>query len=112
MEEPEDENYNAIFAELSQQLDSSSTPIQPALPTNSGTSLLLPNQAPQLPESSLPPAKKKRPFATVRNDKEVEEAKTACTPAKTQQDTKYCLGLWQAWTEYRESENGDSIGRS
>ncbi len=65
---------------------------------------------PSHPISSSPPAKKSRLFAPIRTDKDVEEARASSVPKKTLEDTKYCLGLFQTWTEYRNSENGDNIG--
>ena len=64
---------------------------------------------PPAPLSRAQPHSKKRIFAKVKTDEEIEQARAKAVPMKTQQDTKYCLGLWEAWTSYRESVNGDSI---
>ncbi len=98
----EDDVYSPLFAALSQQLDSSS-PTEPALPT-------FVECEPSHPISSSPPAKKRRLFAPIWTDKDVKEARASSVPKKTLEDTKYCLGLFQTWTEYRNSENGDNIG--
>ena len=48
-------------------------------------------------------------FAPPKSDKEVEQARDSGKPTKTKQDTKYCVGLWEAWVEHRAQVNGDSI---
>ena len=57
-----------------------------------------------------PPSKKSRLFAPIKSDQEVEAARSTGIPAKTIQDTKYCMGVWEAWVKYRQTENGDTIG--
>ena len=42
-------------------------------------------------------------FATPKNDEEVEMARKARIPKKTQADTRYCLDMWSKWTRYRNS---------
>lgn len=53
--------------------------------------------------------KSKRCFAPVKTDKEIEDARAGGVPAKTMADTRYCVGLWDAWREYRATKNGDKI---
>ena len=114
--------YDKIILELSQQLDSSSTPLaessypSPAQPQpHSVKPQLTSKQTPvsKLQAPSINPSsssvKKKRVFAPVKNDQEVEQARAAGIPAKTLQDTKYCIGIWEVWTDYRLCENGDEI---
>lgn len=70
-----------------------------------------------LPASSNPvqfsgnsvPKPSKRPFSTIKTDREIELARSAAIPKTTQNDTKYCVNLWDAWVRYRLEENGDSI---
>ena len=57
---------------------------------------------------SLPPAIK-QPFAAMKSDDEIKQARVSGIPLKTQADTKYCIGLWEAWTAHRMAENGDAI---
>ena len=40
-------------------------------------------------------------FAFPKTEKEVVEAKKASVPKKTQQDTNYCVRLWNQWKQYR-----------
>ena len=57
-----------------------------------------------------PPTKKKRIFAPLKSDKEVKNARTEGISPKTASDTKYCLGMWEAWVNYRKKENNNTIG--
>ena len=97
MELEDNDNFvDSLFLELSQQTNDycGSTP-----ESNSSTA------------STEPPAtKKKRLFAPIKTDKEVEESRTSGIPLKTVQDTKYCIGLWESWACFRADENGDTIG--
>ncbi len=105
-------DYDQLFSELSQQFEesstnpathSSSTPLLPE-PTSSTPLLIEPTSA-----SYTRPKEKKRMFAAVKTDKEVQLARATGIPQTTLRDTKYCIGLWEAWRKYRESENGDTI---
>ena len=40
-------------------------------------------------------------FAFPKTEKEVVKAKKASVPKKTQQDTNYCVRLWNQWKQYR-----------
>lgn len=60
--------------------------------------------------SSKAPSKKQRIFAPLKSDEDVIRARNEGTSKKTASDTRYCLSLWNAWVNYREKENGDSIG--
>ena len=55
------------------------------------------------------PKEKKRLFAAVKTDREVQLARATGIPETTLRDSKYCIGVWEAWRKYRESENGDTI---
>lgn len=50
-----------------------------------------------------------RPFATPLTDEEVEEKRRDNIPKKTQQDTEYCLRLWNEWRSYRQSKTSQNI---
>ena len=98
-----------------QELNPSSTSSLPPTKQTSTNSCNSTSLAPIQSSSSLPPTCKqnstKRTFAKVVTDQEVEEARAKGVPQKTQQDTKYCYGLWESWVEYRVQENGDNIGK-
>ena len=61
--------------------------------------------APQT-SSSLSASNNSRPFARVKTDTEIELARATGVPKKTQEDTKYCVNLWDAWTRYRLETTG------
>ena len=42
-------------------------------------------------------------FATPKSDEEVEKARRARIPKKTQADTRYCMEIWNKWSSYRNS---------
>ena len=50
-----------------------------------------------------------RPFAPVKTDAEIELARTQGIPKKMQDDTRYCVNLWDAWTRYRLETTGHTI---
>ena len=50
-----------------------------------------------------------RPFAPVKTDAEIQLARAQGIPKKTQEDTKYCVSLWDAWRRYRLETTGDAI---
>lgn len=64
--------------------------------------------APQT-SSSLSASSNSRPFAPVKTDTEIELARAKGVPKKTQEDTKYCVNLWDAWTRYRLETTGATI---
>ena len=106
--------YDYIFNELSQQIESSSSPLGLQESDNTFTStekcsteefsssVVIPQpekqpiSTPLHLDSNFPPklGKKLRPFSEVKSDKEVELAGASGIPQK---DTKYCIGLWDAW---------------
>ena len=47
-----------------------------------------------------------RRFAEPKTDVEIAAARAQGVPLKTRQDNKYCLGLWQAWRDHRNSTTG------
>ena len=40
----------------------------------------------------------------------LRHARTEGISPKTASDTKYCLGMWEAWVNYRKKENNNTIG--
>ena len=48
-------------------------------------------------------------FSAIKSEREVEVARTASVAPRTHNDTKYSVGLWESWHEWRQSENKDSI---
>ena len=44
-----------------------------------------------------------RRFAAPKSEKDVEQARKARIPRKTQTDTKYCVEIWKTWSIYRNS---------
>ena len=50
-----------------------------------------------------------RHFATPVSDHEVEEKRKHHIPPKTQEDTNYCLRIWEQWCKYRESKTSSTI---
>ena len=122
MEEEEvsgvEQEYTSLFLELSQQLQSSSTPeLSPAQASSLASSTLPQPSTSSIVSSIHFPVKnepsssstKSRQFAQIKTDEEIELARTSGIPSKTKQDTKYCIGLWEAWTSYRNKENEDEI---
>lgn len=121
----EDNNkYDDLFLELSQQdmcptshfpIPPSPTPIPSFLPVShnpqlqGSSSTLLPNIT-TVPTMSTNKAAK-RQFSAIKTDREIELARNAGVPKSTQTDTKYCVGLWEAWVDYRRSVNEDCIGQ-
>jgi len=45
----------------------------------------------------------------VKTDAEIQLARVQGIPKKTQEDTKYCVGLWDAWRRYRLETTADTI---
>ena len=82
-------------------LDHTSCCDSPASPT--------PAPAPPASSSDIRPAAIRRPFAPAKTDKEVKSARTQGIPKRTQDDTKYCVSLWNAWKSYRKETTGDII---
>ena len=50
-----------------------------------------------------------RPFATPKTQQEIADARVSAVPKKTQQDTEYCVRLWEEWCQHRRNNFGDSI---
>ena len=50
-----------------------------------------------------------RRFAAPKTEAEIVQARTKGVPLKTQKDTKYCVGVWESWREYRNSTTGAAI---
>ena len=51
----------------------------------------------------------KRAFAKPKTLDEIEQAKKSAIPVATMKDTKYCLGVWNEWRNYRLEVFGDDI---
>ena len=119
--------YDYIFNELSQQIESSSSPLglqeshtstEKCSTEEFSSSVVIPQpekqpiSTPLHLNSNFPPklGKKLRPFSEVKSDKEVELARASGIPQSTQKDTKYCIGLWDAWVSHRAEANGDTFG--
>ena len=113
--------YDEVFMSLCQQEEndrSSShlTELRTTLPIDVPA-----DSASKLPSISLSPSdcngslsatstkKKNRVFSTIKTDHEIEVARATSVPARTHKDTKYCLGLWESWKEWRQMENHDVI---
>ena len=108
------EKYERIQEEPPQPLSTVASPPLPAAavpplpdatlsmpPTT--TSVVAPHPFPLLtrPSSSR--------YAQPKTDKEIREARKNAIPSSTQQDTKYCIRLWEDWTEHRQSSTGATI---
>ena len=48
-------------------------------------------------------------FAQPKTDKEIVQARAEGVPVKTQQDTKYCVGLREEWREHRNQATAANI---
>ena len=58
---------------------------------------------PDLVEALLQPETPPRRFAPPTTDEQVEQAKQAAIPLKTQKDTTWCIKIWRDWAEQRSS---------
>ena len=72
------------------------------LPTES-----VPSPAPT--PSSIPGPCCSRPFAAPKTAEEIELARSKGVPCKTQQDTNYCIHLWNAWSVHHQATAGVRI---
>ena len=61
------------------------------------------------PEASSSSHGSKRRFTKPKSDEEVAQARATGVPLKTQQDTKYCVRLWEEWVDHRKSTTGKNI---
>ena len=61
------------------------------------------------PRLSVPPPAKVRAFASPKTGEEVEQARKNAMPKKTQDDTKYCVGIWNEWRQHKELYDGNII---
>ena len=57
-------------------------------------------ESPACSTSFIQPNKTNRVFSAVKSDREVEQARAAGVPQKTQKDTMYCMSVWEAWKEW------------
>ena len=48
-------------------------------------------------------------FATPKRAEEVMDARLKGIPKRTQQDTQYCLKLWEEWRQHRQGATGEII---
>lgn len=49
-----------------------------------------------------------RKFAEPKTDEEVSQARESAIPAKTRQDTEYCVRMWDQWASFRNGRPGTS----
>ena len=49
-----------------------------------------------------------RKFAEPKTDAEVSQARESAIPAKTRQDTAYCVRMWDEWASFRNGRPGTS----
>ena len=56
----------------------------------------------------LKPAPPSRRFALPKSDEQVELAKVASVPFKTQKDTKWCIQIWKEWSGQRSCSSNDA----
>ena len=48
-------------------------------------------------------------FAAPKTNKEIEEARRQGIPRRTQQDTQYCVRLWEEWRQHRNTVSEESV---
>ena len=78
--------------------------------TESHVDTVTPTSTPAASSSSLRgSACPKRCFAEPKSEEEIAEARAKRIPLKTQQDTKYCMRLWEDWVDHRSSTTGKNI---
>ena len=51
----------------------------------------------------------KRAFARPKTQEEIGQAKKSSIPATTMKDTRYCVGVWNEWRNYRMDAFGEDI---
>ena len=50
-----------------------------------------------------------RPFAAPKTDQEIVDARVSGIPKKRQEDTQYCVKLWEEWCKYRQQNHYNCI---
>ena len=60
------------------------------------------------PAPTTSPTPKSR-FAAPKTARDIQEARRQGVPKKTQQDTSYCVRVWEQWRSYRRETCGDII---
>ena len=58
------------------------------------------------PTCNLAASTSARPFAAPKTDKEILDARVSGVPKKTQEDTQYCVKLWEDWCTHRRQNHG------
>ena len=72
-------------------------------PTTQRPPQQVPPPPPELPTTSFPPQSNPTArFATPKTDEAIAQARQDGRPKKTQQDTKYCVSVWEEWRAHRE----------
>ena len=105
--------YSDPLQQFTPSQESGPTPLLPEDSSPlSGTTILQPKHCVIQPRTSSTlqtQPSKNRQFGALKSDLEVEKARASAIAPKTLQDTKYCVNLWNAWSDYRRSANGDVI---
>ena len=109
--------YDQLFMELSQQMSPTPLQLQESSEREDSHSSVSSNSTPQpgvKPTSVNTKSRgksnmKQRPFAAAKSDREIELARASGISHSTQKDTKYCIGLWEAWVAHRAQATGDII---
>ena len=100
-----------IFKELSQLLEADSSLMQDSTNTSHHLPALQDGELDSKSDREMdhPANSNSRQFAQPKSDREVQQARESGIPAKTKQDTKYCVSLWEAWVEHRRCVNADNV---
>ena len=62
-------------------------------------------ETPPISPKRAPPSR----FASAKTNADVAKAKEAAVCEKTQRDTKWCVGIWQQWSQQRDTSSTDTI---
>ena len=72
-----------------------------------------PELVPSPAQAVLPSPAQTRPtpsrFAAPKTEEDIKSIKLNGIPKKTQDDTQYCLRVWEEWCKYRRNSCGDNI---
>jgi hypothetical protein len=94
---PEQELYiDSLLLQASQAFD---------IETGNGSVITPPSAVPPsrtLTTSPTPDPSRSRPFAPPKTEKEIEAARKSAVSKKTQQDTDYCIRLWNEWRVHHQ----------
>ena len=108
-----------------QFLTDETTPLYPHLPCTSSSTPTIGSEAEldnlllacsesyeanaKRPRLTAPAQAKLRTFAPPKSREEVEQARRNTMPKKTQNDTQYCVGMWNEWREHKLISDGINI---